>query len=431
MDPYERPGEEAVEAAYRIAFERFATMGVDADAAIERALQVPVSLHCWQADDVAGLETRSGAVDGGGILATGNYPGRARDGDEMRQDFEQVLALLPGTQRLNLHAFYAETGSKTVDRDAIEPAHFARWIEWSRQQGIALDFNPTYFAHPKANDGFTLSHADRGVRDFWIQHGIASRRIAQQMAASQGAPCMNNHWVPDGAKDSPADRWSPRARLAESYDRIFDASHGIDTALCVDAVESKLFGIGSEDYVVGSLEFYASYALSRGIVQCLDLGHFHPTESVADKLSALLAFQKTLLLHTSRPIRWDSDHVVLFTDEVRNLFLEVRRGDAFDRVYVALDFFDASINRIMAYVIGTRATRKGILAALLDPTERLQALEREGRLGEKLALMEEQRCMPIGAVWDMLCLRADVPPGAAWIPAALDYEKNVLVQRSC
>ena len=316
-----------------------------------------------------------------------------------------------------------------VERDALEPAHFSRWIDWAKALGIGLDFNPTYFAHPLADDGFTLSHPDREVRDFWVRHGIVSRRIAEHMGRALGSPCVNNHWIPDGSKDSPADRWGPRTRLAESYDRILARELGIDPALCVDAVESKLFGLGSEDYVVGSMEFYTSYALTRGVMQCLDMGHFHPTEAVHEKISALLQFQDRLLIHTSRPVRWDSDHVVTFNDDVRNVFLEVARGRAWDRVYVALDFFDASINRVAAYVIGTRATRKAILAAHLDPTAVLQDLEANGRLAQKLALMEEQRTMPLGAVWDMLCLRAGTLPAAAWVPDMEKYESDVLAQR--
>jgi L-rhamnose isomerase len=316
-----------------------------------------------------------------------------------------------------------------VDRDALEPGHFARWLDWAKAAGIGIDFNPTYFAHPRADDGFTLSHPDAGIRDFWVAHGVASRRIAAHLAGELGQPCVNNHWVPDGAKDSPADRWGPRRRLAESFDRIFDEAHGIDRDGCVDAVESKLFGIGSEDYVVGSMEFYTAYALTRKVVQCLDMGHYHPTEAVSDKISALLQFHDRLLIHTSRPVRWDSDHVVIFNDDVRNLFLELARGGALDRVFVALDFFAASINRLAAYVIGTRATRKAILAGLLDPAAALQGLEAEGKLAQKLALMEEQRTMPFGAVWDMLCLRAEAPPAAAWIPEVERYEAEVLSAR--
>lgn len=429
MATYHSPSDREIAEAYEAARARYVERGVDTEAAIAAALAVPLSLHCWQADDVTGLETRPGAVDGGGILATGSYPGRARNGDEMRQDLAQVLELLPGCQRVNIHAFYAETGGRPVDRDELEPAHFARWMEWARDRGIGLDFNPTYFAHPNAASGSTLSHADDAIRAFWVRHGIASRKIAEHLGRELGSPCINNHWIPDGAKDSPADRWSPRERLIASYDEILSEAHGVDRSICIDAFESKLFGLGSEDYVVGSMEFYTCYTLTRGLVQCLDMGHFHPTEGIHDKLSALLPFQEKLLIHTSRPVRWDSDHVVVFDDAVRAVFLELVRGQALDRVYVALDFFDASINRLAAYLIGARATRKAILAALLDPTDTLNELEASGQGAHKLAVMEEMKTMPFGAVWDMLCLRADVPAAAGWLSAVDAYEKRVLNRR--
>jgi L-rhamnose isomerase len=417
-----------ISAAYRLAHEAYAAFGVNTDAAIKRTLAVPISLHCWQADDVRGLEIPRAGLDSGGIMATGGYPGRARNGDEIRADLDLVLQLLPGEQRLNLHAFYAETGATAVERDELEPAHFARWLGWAQSRRMGIDFNPTYFAHPLAASGFTLSHADPAIRKFWIAHGRASRRIAQHFARKLGTPCVNNHWIPDGAKDSPADRWSPRQRLAQSYDAIF-ADKSIERKLCVDAVEGKLFGLGSEAYVVGSQEFYSSYAQSRGLVPCLDLGHYHPTESVADKVSALMQFHPRVLLHTSRPLRWDSDHVVIFDDAVRALFLEIARGDAWDRVFVALDFFDASINRIGAYVIGARATRQAILVGLLDPSARLRAAENAGRGHERLALMEQTKALPWGAVWDELCQRADVPIGAEWLADVTRYESKVLASR--
>lgn len=417
-----------VEQAYAIAREVFAEQGVDTEVAMELALAVPVSLHCWQADDVGGFEVKEGAA-GGGIMATGSYPGRARNGDEVRADLDEVLRLLPGVQRVNVHACYAETNGKPVDRDELEPVHFQRWVDWAKSKNTGLDFNPTYFAHPMAADGLTLSHPSKKIRDFWVRHGIASRRIAQHIARRLGSPCVNNHWVPDGMKDSPADRWSPRERLVDSFDRIFDPANGIKHNLCVDAVESKLFGLGSEDYVVGSMEFYTGYALSRGLVQCLDMGHFHPTEGIHDKISALLQFQKKLLIHTSRPLRWDSDHVVLFNDDVRQVFQEIVRGDAMDRVYIALDFFDASINRLAAYVIGTRATRLAILAALLENPDQLRNLEARGQGAQKLARLEANKTLPLGAVWDMLCHRAGVPAGAEWLAEVERYEREVLTQR--
>jgi L-rhamnose isomerase len=418
----------SISAAYKLARQAYADVGVDTEAAIRHALRVPVSLHCWQADDVRGLETPKAGLTASGTMATGSYPGRARNGDEMRADLDLALKLLPGKQRLNLHAFYAETGDKVVDRDELEPQHFARWMGWARSRRIGLDFNPTYFNHEKANSGFTLSDADPAVRKFWIRHAKACRHIAESFARTLGTPSVINHWVPDGAKDAPADRFAPRERLAASYDAIF-ADKTVNRKLCVDAVEGKLFGIGSEEYVVGSQEFYSNYALSRDLVLCLDLGHYHPTESVADKVSAHLAFHKKLLLHTSRPIRWDSDHVVILDDAVRNLFLEIARGDAWDRVYVALDFFDASINRIAAYVTGTRATRQAILCGLLDPSAAIQAAETAGRGHERLALMELTRSLPWGAVWDELCQREGVPAGADWLKDVAQYEKTVTSKR--
>ncbi len=428
MSDFTGPTGASIAAAYALAKERYAAIGVDTDAAIEKALTVPVSLHCWQGDDVQGFEVTESA-SGGGIMATGNFPGRARNGEELRQDLDTVLQLLPGAHRLNLHAFYAETDGKRVDRDALEPAHFSRWMDWSKASSVALDFNPTFFAHPKADDGFTLSHADAGIRSFWVQHGIACRKIAMAMAQNQDSPCVINHWIPDGAKDLPADRWSPRRRLVESLDAMLSDDASIDPALCVDAVESKLFGIGSEAYVVGSAEFYQSYALQRGILYCLDMGHFHPTETIHDKLSSLMQFHERVLMHVSRPIRWDSDHVVILNDDLAAVFQELVRGCALDRVFVALDFFDASINRVGAYVTGTRAVRKALLAALLEPVAWLQSLEQEGRGAEKLGLMEDLKVMPLGAVWDMLCEKAGVPAGAGWIAEMQRYAEAVQAKR--
>lgn len=417
-----------IEQQFVIARQRYAELGVDADKAVKAALTIPISLHCWQADDVTGLE-HVGDISGGGIMATGNYPGKARNGDEIRADISKVLTLLPGVQRFNIHAFYAESDGQPVDRAQIGPRQFTRWIDWAKTENIGLDFNPTYFAHPKASDGFTLSHPDKAVRQFWIAHGIASRKIAAHFGKTLKSPAVNNHWIPDGAKDYPADRWTPRQRLVESLDAILSDRHAVTGRHCIDAVEGKLFGLGSEEYVVGSSEFYSNYAITRDVVLCLDMGHFHPTETIHDKLSAHLAFHKKLLLHTSRPIRWDSDHVVIFNDDVRHVFLELARGNAFDRVYVALDFFDASINRLAAYVIGTRATRKAILYAMLDPTGQLQTYERAGQNAQRLALMEECKTLPFGAVWDMACLQSDVPVGADWLSEIESHENTVLAGR--
>ena len=419
-----------VDAAYRLAARAYARFGLDTDRAIRTALRKPISLHCWQADDVGGFETKAESVTGGGILATGNHPGRARTGDEARQDYDQVLKLVPGTLRLNIHACYAETGATVVDRDRLGPEHFANWMAWSRRRRVALDFNPTFFAHPKANAGFTLSSTDPAVRKFWVKHCLASRRIAEAMAKNQRGPCLINHWIPDGAKDFPADRWTHRALLTQSLDQAIANDTTVDKRLCVDYVESKLFGIGSEEYVVGSAEYYSSYALSRGIGYCLDMGHWHPTETIHDKISAYLQFHKKLLLHVSRPIRWDSDHVVIFNDDLRAVFLELARGNAWDRVALATDYFDASINRIAAYAIGLRATRKAILYALLDPTEQLQALERAGHHAARLALMDEMKTMPFGAVWDQLCREDGVAGDHDWVRDVMAYEQQVLRARA-
>ena len=423
------PDAPRLQEAYDRARAAYAALGVDTDAAVARASAVPISLHPWQADDVAGLEVAASAVAGGGLLATGNYFGRARTGDEIRQDLAKVISLCGGAHRVNLHAFYAETDGKRVERDQLEPAHFARWVAWAKPKGLGLDFNPTYFSHPKAASGFTLSHADDSIRSFWIRHGIASRRIAEALARDAGSPCVNNSWIPDGAKDSPADRWGPRRRLKAALDEIYAEDLGIDRRLCVDAVEGKLFGLGSEDYVVGSHEFYSSYALSKGLLLTLDMGHFHPTETVADKLSALLQFHPRILLHVSRPIRWDSDHVVIFNDDLRAVFQELVRGGALDRASVALDYFDPSINRLAAHVIGARATRKAILYALLEPSATLKELEAAGKGAQKLALMEDLKTLPFGAVWDRLCVEAKVPPAGAWIGDVERYEQDVLARR--
>jgi L-rhamnose isomerase len=411
--------------AYDLARSAYGALGVDTELAIQEALQVPISVHCWQGDDVGGFEVREGAVDMGGLVATGNCPGKARTASELRGDYDQVFGLCPGVARANLHAMYGEFYGKAVGRDELEVEQFSGWIDWAKGRGIGLDFNPTYFAHPMAGSGYTLASADPKVRSFWIRHGIASRRVAAGIESALGSACTNNHWVPDGEKDHPADRWAPRRRLIDSLDEIFAA----DAGNLVDSVESKLFGIGSEDYVVGSFELYSQYALSRGKLLCLDMGHFHPTESVADKISALMQFQDRLLLHVSRPIRWDSDHVVIFDDPLRALFLELARGAALKRAVIALDYFDASINRIAAYVIGFRATRMAILYALLDPRAHLAELELAGKKARKLALMEELKSFPFGAVWDELCDRAGVPVGAAWIPAVEKYEADVLSKR--
>ena len=411
--------------SFEAAQQLYSAVGVDVDLAISTALNTPISVHCWQSDDVHGFEVHDSSLDSGGIMATGSYPGRARNISEVRADLDQVFSLVPGSRRVNLHAIYADSGGQPVDRSELTIDHFSSWVDWALQSGLNLDFNPTYFAHPKAACGFTLSNSDGVIREYWIKHGLACRQIAAAIADRQGGECVNNHWIPDGAKDSPANRWTPRALLQKSLDELLQP----EMPGCVDAVESKLFGLGSEDYVVGSFEFYSQYALSRSKLLCLDMGHFHPTEGIADKLSALLQFQGRLLLHVSRPVRWDSDHVVLFNDDLRAVFLELTRGKALDKVSIALDYFDASINRVAAYVIGIRATRKAILYALLDPVEELQDLERKGKLASKLALMEEVKTMPFGVVWDELCASSKVPVGRDWMKAVENYEEQVLSRR--
>ncbi|WP_404309414.1 L-rhamnose isomerase [Neorhodopirellula lusitana] len=415
-----------IENAFQLAKERYAAMGVDVDIALQRIRDVAISVHCWQGDDVMGFEGDEGAL-GNGLAVTGNYPGRARTPDELREDLQLAYSLIPGRHRLNLHALYGEFQTP-VDRDQIEVEHFQGWIDWAGDQGVSLDFNPSYFSHPKAADGFTLAHADAGIRQFWIDHGIASRKIAAAMGAAQGNPCVNNFWVPDGYKDVPVSRSAPRERLAASLDEIFAVDLPAEHTL--DAVECKLFGIGSESYVVGSHEFYMGYAISRNKVLCLDAGHFHPTEVISDKISAALMYVPELLLHVSRGVRWDSDHVVTYSDELQAIMQEIVRGQYLDRVHIGLDFFDASINRVAAWAIGTRNALKAVMAALLEPIDQLQQLEREGDYTARLALTEELKSMPFGAVWDYYCQSVDVPVGAEWLEKVRDYEQRVQLHRT-
>jgi len=414
-----------VESAYEIARESYAQLGVNVDAAIDRLNRVSISLHCWQGDDVGGFEG-TGVELGSGLAITGNYPGRARTPAELRTDFEVASSLIPGRHRLNLHASYGDFPKK-VDRDEVNVSHFQGWIDWSKSIGIGLDFNPTYFAHALAADGFTLAHADPNVRQFWINHGIACRKIAAAMGEAQGTPCVNNVWIPDGYKDSPANRSLPRARLLESLDAVF--AEALNPKSILDAVECKLFGIGSESYVVGSHEFYMGYAITRQKLLCLDAGHFHPTEGIADKISSVLMYVPKLLLHVSRGVRWDSDHVVTFSDELQAITQEIARGNFLDRVHIGLDYFDASINRLAAWVIGSRNLLKGLLMAMLEPIERMQQAERSGDFTTRLALMEELKSMPFAAVWDYHCLRSEVPVGIAWLKRVQKYESDVLAKR--
>jgi L-rhamnose isomerase len=394
---------------------------------LQRLGRIAISLHCWQGDDVGGFEDFGGAL-GGGLAVTGNHPGKARTPDELRADLEKALSLIPGKHRLNLHAFYGEFGGKKVDRDEIEPKHFANWITWAKQHGLGLDFNPTCFSHPKAADGFTLSHHDAGVRKFWIEHCQRSREIGAAMGRALSTPCVTNVWIPDGSKDASADRKAPRERLAKSLDAIFKKA--LPPKHNLDAVEPKLFGIGSESYVVGSHEFHLGYAITRQKLLCLDAGHYHPTESIADKICSVLQYVPRLLLHVSRGVRWDSDHVVTFTDELQAIASELVRGDFLERTHLGLDYFDASINRVAAWVIGARNFQKALLLALLEPRERLRAAEAEGDFTTRLALQEEAKSLPFGAVWDFACERAGVPVGEAWLGEVLKYERAVLAKRS-
>jgi len=409
----------AIEQAYALAQERYAGMGVDLAGALRRLGQLAVSLHCWQGDDVGGFE-HSGEELGGGLAVTGNYPGKARTADELRADVEKALSLIPGRHRLNLHACYAETGGKQVDRNALEPAHFQRWIDWAKGRGLGMDFNPTFFAHPQAADGLTLAHPQAGIRQFWIEHGIACRRIGAAMGRALGSPCVTNVWIPDGSKDLPIDRKGPRERLAQSLDAVF--AENIDPRCNLDAVEAKL-------YVIGSHEFYLGYAVRHQKLLCLDTGHFHPTETVSDKLSAVFLWLDEVLLHVSRGVRWDSDHVVILSDELEAIAQELVRGEYLGRVHVGLDFFDASINRIAAWVIGTRAMLKALLLALVEPTAKLREAEQAGDFTSRLALLEEIKGLPAAAVWDYYCLTQGVPVGAEWIAVVKQYEKDVLSKR--
>jgi L-rhamnose isomerase len=419
--------EALIYSAYEIAKEQFAAHGIDADAALRRLETIPISMHCWQGDDVGGFETAGAELSGGGIQATGNYPGKARTIAELRGDIEQALSLIPGRHRLNLHACYLDHGGVYVDRNEIEPKHFQSWIDWAKLNNLGMDFNPTYFSHPKAADGFTLSHPDKGIRDFWIEHGIACRKIGAEMGRQLGTPTVTNFWMPDGYKDIPADRLGPRERMADSLDKIF--AQPIDPAIHLDSVEAKLFGIGAESYTTGSHEFYMGYAVSRQKLLTLDAGHFHPTEVISDKVSSVLMFCPGLLLHVSRPVRWDSDHVVVLDDELQAIAKELVRSGQLDKIHIGLDYFDASINRVAAWVIGMRNMLKALLIALLEPSEVLGSLDRNGDYTQRLALMEELKALPWAAVWDYYCLQKGAPAGMNWFAEVKQYEKTVLARR--
>ena len=416
-----------IEQAYKLAREQYETIGVDTEAALKRLAALAVSMQCWQGDDVGGFEKAGAELSGGGIQTTGNYPGKARTIAELRSDIEKTLSLIPGRHRLNLHACYLDNGGKFVDRNEITVKHFQSWIDWAKTHRLGLDFNPTCFSHPKAADGFTLSHADKGIRTFWIEHAIACRQIGAEMGKQLGSPTVTNVWVPDGYKDIPVDRTAPRQRLMEALDKVF--AQKIDPKVHLDAVESKLFGIGAESYTTGSHEFYMGYAVSRQKLLCLDAGHFHPTEMISEKISTMLLFLPGLLLHVSRPVRWDSDHVVILDDELIAIAKEIVRSGKIDRIHIGLDFFDASINRIAAWVIGMRCMIKALLIALLEPTDKLKGLEAAGDYTSRLALLEELKTLPAGAVWDYYCAASNVPVGPAWIDEVKAYEKSITAKR--
>jgi L-rhamnose isomerase len=416
-----------IEKAYELAQLQYRSLGINTDAIIEQLKDVQISLHCWQTDDVGGFEKPDSALSGGGIQVTGNYPGKALTINQMRQDLEKVLQLLPGKQRLNLHAIYGDFGGKFTDRDKIEPKHFQSWIDWAKKQGIGLDFNCTCFSHPKAADGYTLSSKNEDHRRFWIEHVKRCRLIAAEMGKQLGIPAVHNIWIPDGSKDNPVNRYTHRALLKDSLDQIFQVKFPKEHLK--DAVESKLFGIGAEAMTVGSHDFYLSYATKNNIMICLDNGHFHPTEQVGDKISSCLLFIDELLLHVTRPMRWDSDHVVILNDDIMLIAQEIVRCNALKKVNIGLDYFDASINRIGAYAIGTRAMLQALLIALLEPIETLRKYENEGKNFERLALMENMKSKPFGAVWDYYCMKEETPVGEDYITAIQQYEKDVLSKR--
>jgi L-rhamnose isomerase len=419
------PDDQKINAAYQLAKERYAMFGVNVDQAMDALKSVAISLHCWQGDDVGGFEEPDRAL-GGGLMTTGNYPGKARTANELRSDLDKAYSVIPGTHRLNLHAIYLEADTK-IERNAILPEHFAGWVDWAKANRHGVDFNPTLFSHPLADDGFTLAHADDGIRQFWIEHCIASREIGAYFGRELGTPCVTNVWIPDGYKDTPADRLAPRARLKDALDTVFakklDARHNLD------AVECKLYGIGSESYVVGSHEFYLGYAIANQTLLCLDAGHFHPTEGIADKISSTLLYVNELLLHVSRGVRWDSDHVVTFTDELQAIMQEIVRGDFLKRVHIGLDFFDASINRVAAWTIGTRNAIRALLLALLEPRDLLRQYENEGDFTARLALQEELKGAPWSAIWDYYCLQQGVPVGIAFMDEIKRYEEMTLAKR--
>jgi L-rhamnose isomerase len=419
--------EENVEKFYAIAEKKYADFGVDTEQVLEKLKKVSLSIHCWQGDDVGGFERAESKLSGGGILATGNYPGKARNIKELQSDLEKVISLIPGNHRINLQSFYGDFGGKFIERNKYSPEYFQIWIDWAKSHNLKLDFNSTLFSHPKADGGFTLSSKNKEIREFWIEHVNKCREISAEIGKQLKDPCIHNIWIPDGSKDIPVDRKGHRELLKDSLDQILQKKYPSNQMK--DSIEGKLFGIGSEAYVVGSHEFYLSYAISNKIMLTIDIGHFHPTESVSDKISAILPFIPELLLHISRGLRWDSDHVVILNDDLIQLAEEIVRSQAMDRIYLALDFFDASINRIGAWVIGTRAMQKSLLYALLQPIDILKEYEENGQYFQRLAFLEEIKTLPYGAVWDYFCQKNKVPVGNAWIKEVEKYEKEVLIKR--
>ncbi|ORT52278.1 sugar isomerase [Vibrio sp. qd031] len=400
--------------------------GINVDLVLEKLQQVKVSIHCWQGDDVTGFEVAQNALSGG-ISTTGNYPGKARGATELRADLDKALSLIPGTHKINLHALYAETDGKVVERDELLPEHFAGWVEWAKERSLGLDFNPSLFSHPKASDGLTLSHPDKEIRDFWVKHCIASRKIGEYFGKELEQTCLTNIWIPDGFKDTPSDRLAPRQRLKDSLDQIFAVE--VDERFNKDSVESKVFGIGVESYTVGSHEFYMGYAVANNKLCLLDNGHYHPTESVADKISSMLLYQDELALHVTRPVRWDSDHVVTLNDEVREIAKELVRTDALDKTYLGLDFFDASINRVAAWVLGTRNMQKALLEAMLMPHDALSQYQDDGKFTDRLVMLEELKTYPLGDIWNYFCEISGVPAQEDWFQEVLTYEESVLRER--
>ena len=415
-----------VEQAYSLAKEVYGEIGVDTDKIIKEMGKLTVSMHCWQGDDVGGFESVGGTASGG-TLVTGNYLGKARTPQELRADLEKAMSLIPGKQKVSLHSIYAETEGRKIERNELQPKHFDAWVNWAKEQKIGLDFNPTYSGHEKSADGFTLSNKDEGIRKYWIEHTIACRKIGEYFGKELKIPCVNNIWIPDGYKDIPADRYAPRQRLKASLDEALKEK--ISKKYNKDSVESKLFGIGLESYTVGSSEFYTSYAVKNNTLLTFDTGHFHPTEAVSDKISAVMEFIDEILLHVSRPVRWDSDHVVIFDDELKAIMTEIVRGEFENRVNIGLDFFDASINRVAAWIIGTRNTIKAMLMAKLEPKNLLKDMENSGDYTSRLAFSEELKSYPYNAVWDYYCLVSDVPVRECWIKEIKKYEADVLAAR--